>query len=259
MKKITGLGLLVVGSVVCVGFFQNCSKIATQDLAAKTMDLSVTASGQSAPLVGSSTSTMISTIDETPAAGQVTAQEVKAEEIKSSEVKAVPTEVKVEPVLSQPKSGEVVAVVKIDQDKEDEDKEDEDKEDEDKDKKEIRKESDAFQACLEKDMKNSLTGSSFMNLHGKYKIQSNQIAEISDNHGKFLVHAASGRTHIDKISQFHGKLILCNADVDLIEKVHGDLILVNSRVRMIMDHDGVVKSVNSVIQKFDGKFKMKSF
>ena len=120
-------------------------------------------------------------------------------------------------------------------------------------------EAEAVSACLDKNKKNVLSGSVFIDLKGRHTIVSNQIAEISDSHGKLLVRPLSDRSRVDRISNFHGKLILCNADIDLIEKVHGKIILINSHVKEIVGHKGLVKSINSTILKFDGKFKIVAF
>ena len=150
-----------------------------------------------------------------------------------------------------------VAELRHDDDK---DKDDDDKDD-DKDKNELvaDHEAEAVSACFDKHMKDTLTGSVFIDLKGHHNIVSNQIAEISDSKGKLLVRAQTDRSRVDKISNFHGKLILCNADVDLIEKAHGKIILINSHVKEIVGHKGMVKSINSTILKFDGKFKIVAF
>lgn len=257
MKKNVGLGLLVFTSVVCLSFFQNCSKIATADLQ-KTSGLSLNdlnGFADSAPVVTNNDQAAIVTVDESndPVAPAVVAASAPA---------VVVVEQAKAPVVAShqelPDSDLPDSEIKHDDIDAAELKH---VDDDDKDDLVSDLEAAAVSACLDKNknMKDVLTGSVFIDLKGSHTIVSNQIAEISDSNGKLLVRAQSDRSRVDKISNFGGKLILCNADVDLIEKVHGKLILINSHVKEITGHKGIVKSINSTILKFDGKFKIVAF
>ena len=79
---------------------------------------------------------------------------------------------------------------------------------------------------------------------------------MSNNRGKFIVQSTSSESLVKKISNHHGKLILCSLNVQLIEGGHGKLVLINSHVKEILGHKGKVKSINSTIEKFSGKLKV---
>ena len=258
VKKNIVFGLLILGSAVSLSFFQNCSKIVTADLQ-KSTDASLNAFNESAPVVSSDTLAAIVTVDE-PTNMQSGVNEVSQPEVMVADADGQPEtkqpEVKVADEVEQPEikteeKSDDKSEVKVVKEEEDEEKDEEDVD--------TSSETEAIAACLDKGKKITLTGSMFSDLHGKHRIVSDQIAEIRDSRGKLLVRPKTDRSRVDKISNFHGKLILCNADVDLIEKVHGKLILINSHVKEILGHKGKVKSMNSTILKFDGKFKLVTF
>ncbi len=151
MKKNIALGLLVAGSFICLIFFQNCSKISTQDLVERSGEYKMTANNEDA-----------GNIVNNDVIADVIADEAKPDvfEPKQAEEKKEdnpqPSE---EVIVANDKNKEHVA-----------EEADDDKDD-----------SKAIAACLNKNFKHSITGSVFNNLHGKFKIVSNQIEEMSNN------------------------------------------------------------------------------
>ena len=254
MKKNVVVVLLLIGSFVTLSLFQNCSKIAPQDLVQISGEAKVTANGEGENVVNNDVIVEVSDLDQAPIS------EPQQEDKKHPEL-ALP-----EIALIDDNIAEVDKYVEIADDKKDDVKDVEIAADkgESKEPKELEADDDqddskAVAACIQKKFRNSLTGSVFKNLHGKFEIVSDQIEEISDTHGKILVRSKSSQSLVRKISSHHGKLILCNLNIDLIENGHGKIVLVNSKVKEILNHKGKVKSINSTIENFSGRLKVVAF
>lgn len=255
MKKNIVAVLLLIGSFVTLSLFQNCSKITPQDLAKISGEAKVTANGAGENIVNNDVIVEVTDLDQGLApmdvqpAAEVVKEGEKNPERPPSEITDIATDTEVDiadanDVSKEPK------VADNDSDDNSDDNSDDDSDDDD---------SKAVAACVQKKFRNSLAGSVFKDLHGKFEIVSDQIDEISNTHGKILARSISSQSLVRKISGHHGKLILCNLNVDLIENGHGKVVLVNSHVKEILNHKGKVKSINSTIEKFSGRLKVVAF
>lgn len=237
MKKNIVVALLLIGSLVTLSLFQNCSKIAPQDLANISGEAKLTANGESENIVNNDVIVEVTDLDQGPVLTQEPEDKKQPERAPSDEISAADDK-DVETVVANAEDKEGDKNLEADDDVDD---------------------SKAVAACVKKKFRNSLTGSVFQDLRGKYEIVSDQIESISNTHGKILVSSKSSQSLVRKISNHHGKLILCNLNVDLIEDGHGKIVLVNSTVKEIMNHKGNVKSINSTIEKFAGRLKVVAF
>lgn len=208
----------------CMGFFQNCSKISPQDLA----NVEVSNKSQSV-----ATAEPQATEPQALQNGHLADRETSvtlttddAKEIQPVDAKSPDKDEK------QPHACANKEIAKVD----------------------VSEETEAIAECLHLDRKELLQTTVYKNMHGSYEISADQIDEISDSRGKLIVHAKKASGHINKISNYHGKIILCNMNVDVVDGVHGKMILVNSKIKSLTNQHGTIKSFNSIIETTDQKF-----
>lgn len=249
MKKNAVVTLLLIGSFVTLGLFQNCSKIAPQDLAKISGEAKVTANGENENIVNNDVIVEVSDLGQGPVVMQEQEDKKLPERTPSNHV-IVADNKDIETAAARNKDKDPDVARTDDRYRGDDEKLEADDDEDD---------SKAIAACVKKKFRNSLTGSVFRDLHGKFEIVSDNIEIISNTQGKILVSSKSSQSMVRRISNHEGKLILCNLNVDLIEDGHGKIVLVNSKVKEILNHKGNVKSINSTIEKFSGRLKVVAF
>lgn len=263
MKNKKSYILILVGAGFCVGLFQNCSKITPLDFdngVNSALSIGAEPSGQ---LVSVDTPALLISIDDNQQESQpeqlpeqISEQQQADSPVAEIAVAAPQAEAAPQAVIeeqpqaaievaapaaaeqAQPKADiaapAAVAAPAVSADAE---------------------ESEAVALCLEKEGHKQIIGNMFSNLRGSYVLVSNQISEISDVGGKFIVRSESGMGSVGKIAQQSGKLVICNMNVDLISDTNGNITLVNSNVKLLSNHKGTIKTFNSSIESSDQKFR----
>jgi len=74
----------------------------------------------------------------------------------------------------------------------------------------------------------------------------NNVLRLVAQNGKVLIAPQTvGTSHLDSVSSFRGKMIICNMSIGTIQDTRGKLAVINSDIGTIEDHRGVVILLNS--------------
>lgn len=214
MKKMTYFGLLGASTVLCLSFFQNCSKIATADLSTSMAGEKVSSAGTDSALPnvtsGATDSTGAAPQAPVKSGGSITTPDT------GGSVKHTTTE-----------DSQVKSRTK---------KEKEDKDD-----------VDAIAKCLHG---SSSHVGSIKTVNGASELSVDNEDSIENINGHMTVRPAEGKARgsIGKIGNINGSMVLCNMDIDSIENVNGNVKLVNCTIKHGENINGGVKLLANEVE-----------
>jgi hypothetical protein len=118
------------------------------------------------------------------------------------------------------------------------------KEKEDKDDKDDDEVAELVSDCLKSD-KDTYPSSVVRHLRGSHVIANDNFERVEDIRGKTIIKGVGKGAKLRNLIDAGGKVVVCNMEIEFADKISGNLTLVNSTIKLLGQHNGVIKTVNS--------------